>query len=268
MSGQRTDEEYKNRDDEISAEFFRLLLKPKELEEKYFDLYNVFSRSESFDLDTSDFFTSFCKGVIYDLGLFNVTKNTAKAIEYYQKNPNCFYSLHKLGLMEKDIQKKKEYYKKCVKSNPTFYQAYNNLAILYHEEKNASMAIQYYNLALKHFPSSDEKTKTQHKEMIIYNLALVYSDILHDYSFAVKLYKEVLTIDGEHYEAIYNLAWVYLNAISVRNLETCKYYLFQAMEINRVYDKRDKQVKLLFEDYKNAIQDLQNEIYGIEQRYY
>ena len=92
------------------------------------------------------------------LGLILVAQNkTQTAIEYYNKaieiNPNFAMAYNNLGLLyandKSDYTKAEEYYKKSIFLDPKTFEAHNNLGSLYNNISNFNEAINSYKNALK-----------------------------------------------------------------------------------------------------------------------
>lgn len=229
---------------DMSKFFFDNYQSPKCIEDKYQPIYNKFIEKETFDLEISDFFTPFCKAVIFEKGLFGEKIDHKKAFEYYKKDFECVYSLHILALKQNKKEVRETLYKKILEIEPKFYPALNNLGTIYYENKNSKEAMYYYKKAQEILPNDP---------MIKYNMGLVHDILLKEHSRAIQLYKEVLEINENHYESLYNLAVIYLESYSFRNIDTCHKYIKKAIKMSK---KLDDELKDLIDDFNNELSEL------------
>jgi len=93
-----------------------------------------------------------------------------------------------------------KYYKKSIKKDPKFVEAYDNLAVLYRRMEQMDEAIKYYKKSIELYPEGP---------MAHQNLALVYS-ITNQPELAIKEYETLIKINVQNPEGYFGLANCYM----------------------------------------------------------
>lgn len=182
-----------------------------------------------------------------------------------------FYEIHfSLGVIYEKTNRKydaMEQYKKVIKAEPNFDQAYFSLAYMYDEmsednkenleSENTKNAINYYNEvlridennfwaninlgsiyerndkneeALKYFLKAYNDGKSQTKDMVCYNLGVAYYK-LKQYDKSLKYYNEELEREKPFPSTYYNLGILYKEGYS--DYAKAKYFYLKALEKNQ-----------------------------------
>lgn len=146
----------------------------------------------------------------YKLGVSYINENNTQPafIEFqkaYELNPNDKEVLNAIGyiylLKLEDFQKAIDFFKKAIKVDPDFPEAYNNLGIAYEKTGRLNDAIDSYKKAL-----SNLMYRTPEKAY--YNLGMLYYR-LEKYDEAINVHKEALKRVNALYPSYYGLALCY-----------------------------------------------------------
>ncbi len=179
-------------------------------------------------------------------------KRYEKAHEYLEKvllidtyNPKAYFIRAWVYKEEKDTNAAIRSYLAAVEQKSDYFEAYEELALLYHH-KHDPLAINYYKNAMNIQPENIH---------VLYNLAMFYQEMGDDEQ-AIVYYKMILQINPSYKYALHNIGWIYM-------LEQEKYdeaiaFFTKSIEIDSNYIEAIYNRGLAFENlkqYDNARQD-------------
>lgn len=152
-----------------------------------------------------------------------------------------------------DLVKAAEYYHKTIEQNPQLAEAYNNLGVIYQEqkdwqeatalhqkaiEKNPLLAEAYYNLGIAHYEQDEFQKALGHYEQTIalnpkhvgahYNLGNLFLR-LDRFDQAIAYFQKTLTFDPCFAKAHNNLGYLFKEK---GDLEAAKFHYYKALELD------------------------------------
>lgn len=116
------------------------------------------------------------------------------------RNPQAYYMMGFALKEQGDTLNAIRNFNKAVDQNPSYYEAYIQLGLIYHSRKNP-LALDYYNNALNVRPQSIEAH---------YNIAMFYQETKNVIK-AKERYHIILQIDPENAWTYHNLGWIAMN---------------------------------------------------------
>lgn len=116
------------------------------------------------------------------------------------RNPQAYYMMGYALKEQGDTLNAIRNFNKAVDQNPSYYEAYIQLGLIYHSRKNP-LALDYYNNALNVKPQSIEAH---------YNIAMFYQETKNVIK-AKERYHIILQIDPENAWSHHNLGWIAMN---------------------------------------------------------
>jgi len=133
-------------------------------------------------------------------------KRYEKAHEYLEKvllidsyNPKAYFIRGWIYKEEKDTNAAIRSYLMAVEQQSDYFEAYEELALLYHRKKDP-LAINYYKNAINIQPENVQ---------ILYDLAMFYQETGDDEQ-AITHYKMILQINPSYKYALHNIGWIYM----------------------------------------------------------
>lgn len=126
-----------------------------------------------------------------------------KVLEINSYNPKAYFIKGWINREQGDTALAIRSYMTAVDQNSQYFEAYEELAHLYHLKHNP-LAIEHYKNALKIKPNDTQN---------IYNLGMFYQE-MEDYKKALLQYERILEIDPSNKYAMHNMGWIYLNHLA------------------------------------------------------
>ena len=169
----------------------------------------------------------------------------AKAISLNDFNPKAHFIQGWIFREEGDTASAIRCYMKAVDQNSEYFEAYEELAHLYHVRHNP-LAIDHYKNALRIRP---DDMQTQ------YNLAMFYQETGDD-EHAVSQYQQMLLTDANNRFALHNIGWIYLSRME--KYDEAVQFFTKAINQDTTYIEAVYNRGLAFEcigDYPSARQD-------------
>ena len=127
-----------------------------------------------------------------------IKKNTSEAcllaskmIDKYPKDPNAYFAFAFANFHAGNSDKAIEYYKKCIKIDKNYHEAYCNIGLVKYSQKNYKGAIKYYTKAIKMTTKNNKYKKDNALAYSNRALAKYFNNNLKD---ALKDYNKSLSI--------------------------------------------------------------------------
>ncbi|NLJ82623.1 MAG: tetratricopeptide repeat protein [Bacteroidales bacterium] len=168
---------------------------------------------------------------------------TALSIDSY--NPKAYFIWAWVYKEEGDTMSAIRSYLTAIEQDIDYFEAYEELAILYHHKKDP-IAANYYKNALNIKPDDI---------LLMYNFAMFYQE-MNDFDKAIMYYKMILQINPSYKYALHNIAWIYM--IEMERYEDAIAFFTNAIDIDNEYIEAIYNRGLAFESlkqYDNARQD-------------
>ena len=172
-------------------------------------------------------------------------ENISAVLKLDVYNPKAYFIRGWIYKEEGDTMAAIRSYLTAVEQNPDYFEAYEELGIVYHAKKDP-LAVNYYTNAL-----NLQADNTQ----IMYNIAMFYQE-KGDNDKALNYYHMILQIDGEHPHALHNIGWIYL--VRKDKYEEAVAFFTRAIEADSTYIEAIYNRGLAFESmqrYDYARQD-------------
>lgn len=160
-------------------------------------------------------------------------------------NPKAYFIQAWVFKEEGDTNAAIRSYMAAVEQDPNYFEAYEELGVLYHHKKDP-LAISYYKNALNIKPDDIQ---------ILYNLAMFYQET-GNFEKALQQYKMILHINPSYTYALHNIGWIY--SVKQQKYEEAIAFFTKAIESDTTYIEAVYHRGLAFEDlkkYNNARQD-------------
>lgn len=160
-------------------------------------------------------------------------------------NPKAYFIRAWVYKEEKDTNAAIRSYLAAVEQDPNYFEAYEELGVLYHHKKDP-IAVQYYKNAMNIQPENTQ---------VIYNLAMFYQET-GDFEKAINNYKMILQINPTYKYALHNIGWIYL--LEQKKYEEAVAFFTKAIEADTNYIEAVYNRGLAFENlkkYDNSRQD-------------
>lgn len=135
------------------------------------------------------------------------TNQPAEAIETFQivvnLDPTNYEAYNMLGLLyhELDDTLAASYYRAAIRLKPDEPQYYYNLAFYYQEKKQYDKALYYYNYILRKINNRYENA--------YYNQGYIYAAYFKEYQKAINYFDTVIRINPDNVDAVYNMGYCY-----------------------------------------------------------
>ena len=142
------------------------------------------------------------------------------------ENPKIPFLYNLLGLIfaeQRNFTLAIEYYEKGLLIDPNYAMIYNNLGLLYYNKKKSENDFKKAEDLFKKSISLDKKISEPHS-----NLGILYNSINKSEE-AIKHYKQAIDINPNFFYAYHNLSNVY---VSIGDFDNAKNYLREAIKIN------------------------------------
>ena len=168
-----------------------------------------------------------------------------KVLEIDTYNPKAYFIRAWVYRKEGDTTAAIRSYLTAVDQKNDYYEAYEELALLYHHKKDPTV-INYYKNALNIKPNNTQ---------IMYNLAMFYQET-GDFDKAILYYKMIIQIDPSHKYALHNIGWIYL--VKMQKYDEAVAFFTKAINVDNNYLEAIYNRGLAFESlkkYNNARQD-------------
>lgn len=160
-------------------------------------------------------------------------------------NPKAYFIRGWIQKEEGDTAAAIRSYLTAVEQNPDYFEAYEELGIVYHTKRDP-LAVSYYKNALNIQPENTQ---------VLYNLAMYYQEI-GDNDNAIKNYQMILQINPKHPYALHNIGWIFM--VKQQKYEEAVAFFTKAIEADTTYVDAVYNRGLAFESLKrfdNARQD-------------
>lgn len=179
-------------------------------------------------------------------------KRYDKAQEFLQEvltidsyNPKAYFIRAWVYKEEGDTMAAIRSYLTAIEQDINYFEAYEELAVLYHHKKDP-IAANYYKNALNIRPND---------VLLMYNFAMFYQE-MGDVDKAIMYYKMILQINPTYKYALHNIGWIYM--IELKRYEDAIAFFTNAIDIDNSYIEAVYNRGLAFENlkqYDNARQD-------------
>jgi len=171
-------------------------------------------------------------------------------------NPKVVFLYNLMGIIlseQKEVDKAQEFYKKGIIIDPSYGEIYNNLGLLFANNKlDNNKAENFYKKSI----SLNYKKPEAHN-----NLGSLYKS-LDKYEEAISCYKEAITVDQKFFYAYHNLGNIYT---TLGNFEEAKKYFKTAIEIYPHYTNSHRTLSRIIKYSENdehllAMEKIYNQI--------
>lgn len=168
-----------------------------------------------------------------------------KVLQLDSYNPKAYFIRAWVFKEEGDTTAAIRSYLTAVEQKTDYFEAYEDLALLYHHKKDP-IAISYYKNALNIKPDNTQ---------VMYNLAMFYQEI-GDYDKAIMQYKMIIQIEPSNKYALHNIGWI--DMVELKKYDEAIAFFTRAIDLDNNYIEAVYNRGLAFESlkkYDNARQD-------------